>query len=134
MSLHVQPARHRRRSVRQIWQTLVRRWLWGMDIAPSAWIASTALIDRTWPRGVHIGPDVMIDEEVVLLTHDLTRGMYVDTRVGAGTIVGARAIILPGITVGDHCVIAPGSLVNRDMPARSRCEGNPMTLTTVEAA
>jgi acetyltransferase-like isoleucine patch superfamily enzyme len=104
-----------------------------MDVAPTAWIAPTALIDRTWPRGVHVGPDVLIDEEAVLLTHDLTRGMYVDTRVGAGTIVGARAIILPGITIGDHCVIAPGSLVNRDMPAHSRCEGNPMTLVSGEA-
>jgi len=128
MSLQAHTDR-RRRSVRQIWQSLVRRWLWGMDIASSAWIAPTALIDRTWPRGVHIGPEVVIDHEVVLLTHDLTRGMYVNTRIGAQTIVGARAIILPGVTIGANCVIAPGTVVNRDMPANSHCEGNPMTLT-----
>lgn len=129
MSLQAQPV-PRRRSPKQFWQAALRRWLWGMDVHPTAWIAPTALIDRTWPKGVHIGPHVVIEEEVVLLTHDLTRGMYVDTRVGARTHIGPRAILLPGVTVGDDCVVAPGALVNRDMPPGSHCMGNPMVLTT----
>lgn len=106
-------------------QQQIRRHLWAMDIHPSARIAPTALIDRTYPRGIHIGADCQIGEEAVVLSHDLTRGLYLDTVIGAGTRIGARAIILPGITVGRNCVIQPGALVNRDVPDHSVAEGNP---------
>ena len=122
----------RKKSLKQIWQRMIQTRLWGMDIAPSAWIATTALIDRTWPRGVHIGPDCIIEEEAVVLTHDLTRGIYMDTYIGAGTLIGARAIIMPGVTVGEGCVIEPGSLVNRDMPDGASAKGNPVTITASE--
>lgn len=119
----------RRLSLRQYWQRLVRDRVWAMDIHPSAWIAETALIDRTWPRGIHIGADTVIGEEVVVLTHDLTRGNYLDTVIGAGTRIGARAIILPGVTVGKNCVIQPGALVNRDVPDDHVATGNPAVLS-----
>ncbi len=115
----------RSKSFRQILQFLVLKHVWKMDVHHSAWIAPTALIDRTWPKGIHIAANTMIGEEAVVLTHDLTRGIYLDTRIGAGTLVGARAIILPGITVGADCVIQPGALVNRDVPDGHIAEGNP---------
>lgn len=115
----------RRKSIRQRFQDFVRRHVWAMDVHNTAWIAPTALIDRTWPKGIHIGAGVVIGEEVVVLTHDLTRGVYLDTHIGAGTFVGPRAIILPGISVGRDCVIQPGALVNRDVPDGYLAEGNP---------
>lgn len=118
-------ATRRRTSVKQRLQRLVQTRLWGMDIHPTAWIAATALIDRTWPRGIHIGADCVIAEEAVVLTHDMTRGIYMDTRIGEGTTVGARAIIMPGITVGRNCTILPGTLVNRDLPDGATVAGNP---------
>ena len=116
---------HRQTSVKQRLQRLVQTRLWGMDIHPTAWIAATALIDRTWPRGIHIGADCVIAEEAVVLTHDMTRGIYMDTRIGEGTTIGARAIIMPGITVGRNCTILPGTLVNRDLPDGVTVAGNP---------
>jgi acetyltransferase-like isoleucine patch superfamily enzyme len=107
----------RRNSVVQQAQRLIRRYLWGMDIHASAWIAASALIDRTWPRGIHIGADCVVGEEVVILTHDLTRGLYVDTIIGDRTVIGPRAIILPGV------------LVNRDVPDGHVAQGNPAVAT-----
>lgn len=115
----------RQTSVKQRLQRLVQTRLWGMDIHRTAWIAATALIDRTWPRGIHIGADCVIAEEAVVLTHDMTRGIYMDTRIGDGTTIGARAIIMPGITVGRNCTILPGTLVNRDLPDGATVAGNP---------
>jgi acetyltransferase-like isoleucine patch superfamily enzyme len=106
-------------------QKLVRKYVWRMDIHPSAVIARTALIDRTWPRGVHIARDVRIDEDAVVLTHDMVRGLYLDTRIGAGSRIGVRAIILPGITIGEGCTILPGALVHRDVPDGATVGGNP---------
>jgi acetyltransferase-like isoleucine patch superfamily enzyme len=105
---------------------------WGMDIHPTAQIALSALIDRTWPRGVHIREDVYFGEEAVLLTHDFTRGIYMHTTVGARTKVGARAIIMPGVTIGADCLVMPGALVIRDMPDRSRALGNPAVVSPRE--
>lgn len=116
-------------SLKQWLQRLMRRHVFAMDVHPTAWIAETALIDRTWPRGIHIGAGCVIGEEAVILTHDLTRGLYVDTRVGEGTFIGARAIILPGISIGRNCVVQPGALVNRDMPDDHEAMGNPATIT-----
>lgn len=39
--------------------------------------------------------------------------------------IGAHAIILPGVTVGHHCVVAAGSVVSRSIPPYSICVGNP---------
>ena len=96
-----------------------------MDIHPTARIAASALIDRTWPRGIHIGAGCVIDEQAVMLTHDMTRGIYFDTRLGARSHMGARSIVLPGLTVGEDCVIAPGAVVTKDMPPGSLAVGNP---------
>ncbi len=120
-------------TLRERWQRLVQVRVWGMRIDPSARIAPTALIDRTWPRGVHIGARCLIGEEAVVLTHDLTRGIYLDTRIGDDTVVGARAIILPGVTVGARCTISPGALVNRDVPDGAHAMGNPAKIVAQHA-
>jgi len=113
---------------------MIRKLIWGMDVHPSAWIDPSALIDRTWPRGVHIGEHTQIEAEAVVLTHDFTRGLYLDTRVGARCHIGPRAIIMPGVTIGDDCVVEPGALVNRDMPDHSTALGNPARIETAGSA
>ncbi|WP_321331137.1 acyltransferase [uncultured Bacteroides sp.] len=39
--------------------------------------------------------------------------------------IGANAIILPGVTLGRHCVVSAGSVVSRSMPSYSVCAGIP---------
>ncbi|WP_296453645.1 DapH/DapD/GlmU-related protein [Phenylobacterium sp.] len=109
-------------------QRVIQVRFWGTDIHPSARIATTALIDRTWPKGVHIEAGCVIDEEVVVLAHDMTRGLYLDTRIGARTMLGARSIVMPGITIGADCVVAPGAVVTRDVPDGSYAVGNPASV------
>ncbi|WP_162199459.1 acyltransferase [Aurantiacibacter marinus] len=96
-----------------------------MDIHPSARIANTAYIDRTWPGGIHIGAGAIVDEEASVLTHDMTRGIYLDTHVGEGSYLGIRAIVMPGITIGKHCHILAGAVVTRDVADGQRVAGNP---------
>lgn len=113
---------------------LIQTRFWGMDIHPTARIKPNALIDRTWPEGVHIGAHTYIADEAVVLTHDFTRQVRVDTRIGERCHLGARAIVLPGITIGDDCLVQPGALVNRDMPANSVAIGNPARICQREGA
>lgn len=106
-------------------QRWLRRHLWRMDIHPSARIDASAYIDLTWPRGVHIAADCRVDQQAVVLAHDYTRGLYLDTHIGERTHIGARAIVMPGLAIGPDCEIAPGAVVTRDMPANSFAIGNP---------
>ena len=88
-------------------------------------IAPTASIDRTFPAGIDIADEAWIGPYALVLTHDMSRGVYLPTRIGARSVIGARAVIMPGVTIGEECVIAPGSVVSRDVPAGQHVAGNP---------
>lgn len=45
--------------------------------------------------------------------------------VGNDVWIGANVAVLPGVTIGDGCVIGAGSVVTRDIPAHSLAVGNP---------
>lgn len=45
--------------------------------------------------------------------------------IGNNVWIGAQVCVLPGVTIGDNCVVGAGSVVNRDIPAGSLAVGNP---------
>jgi acetyltransferase-like isoleucine patch superfamily enzyme len=47
------------------------------------------------------------------------------TRVGNDVWVGARAIILSGVTIGDGAVVGAGTIVTKDIPPYAIVAGNP---------
>jgi acetyltransferase-like isoleucine patch superfamily enzyme len=61
----------------------------------------------------------------MVLAHDMSRGVYLETRIGARSTIGARAIVMPGVTIGEDCVIEPGSVVSQDVADGERVAGNP---------
>lgn len=99
--------------------------IWRMDIDPTANFSLSAWFDRTHPKGVHIGAETYVAFGATILAHDLTRGLFVHTRIGRRCFIGARSIIMPGVEIGDECVVGAGSVVTRSVPARSLVVGNP---------
>jgi acetyltransferase-like isoleucine patch superfamily enzyme len=47
------------------------------------------------------------------------------TTIGKYVLIFAGAIILPGLTLGDHCVIGAGSIVTKDIPSFEVWAGSP---------
>lgn len=45
--------------------------------------------------------------------------------IGNNIWIGADVCVLPGVTIGDNCVIGAGSVVNKNIPAGSLAVGNP---------
>jgi acetyltransferase-like isoleucine patch superfamily enzyme len=45
--------------------------------------------------------------------------------IGSDVWIGAGAMILPGVTIGDKCVIGAGSVVKDDVPSNSVVAGSP---------
>ncbi len=89
------------------------------------------LVDDTY---ITIGDDTMIGPNVTIATaeHPLTpslrrQGLQRNrpVHIGRNCWIGAGAIILPGVTIGDDTVIGAGSVVTRDIPSRVVAVGNP---------
>ncbi|MEE1084340.1 MAG: DapH/DapD/GlmU-related protein [Paludibacteraceae bacterium] len=53
------------------------------------------------------------------------RGTYGNIIIGDGTWIGARSTILSGVSVGKGCIIAAGSIVNKDVPDNTMVGGVP---------
>jgi acetyltransferase-like isoleucine patch superfamily enzyme len=112
--------------VRAKWTYLTK--LWGMDIDPTATFSLSASFDRTYPKGVHIGRESYIALGATILTHDTTRRLYCDTYVGKWCFIGARSLILPGVTIGDGSIVAAGAVVTKDVPPACIAAGNPAVI------
>jgi exopolysaccharide acyltransferase PssR len=102
-----------------------RRTLAGNDIGRDTRIALRAYIDLTNPRGVHIGEGTFVETGAAVLAHDPSRPFHTHTYIGRDCFIGMRAIIMPGVTVGDQSIVLPGSLVKEDVPAGSMVAGCP---------
>lgn len=119
---------NRLRLLRQILVSTRRAFqvkIWGMDIHPTAQLSLSAKLDRTFPIGVHVGAHSYIAFDARILTHDMTRGLYLHTRIGENCFIGGRSLILPGVEIGDNCVVGAGSVVTKSVPPRSIVAGNP---------
>lgn len=50
---------------------------------------------------------------------------FLKTVVKQGASIGANATVLPGIVLGDNCMIGAGAVVTKDVPANAVVVGNP---------
>jgi acetyltransferase-like isoleucine patch superfamily enzyme len=102
-----------------------------MDLGEGCIISFTARLDRTNPRGIHIGAYTAVTFGALILTHDDVNGCDRDVHTGNNCFIGAHAIVLPGVTIGDHCIIAAGSVVKLDVPSGSLVAGNPARVVEI---
>ena len=99
--------------------------VWGMHIGSDCQISLSARLDKTHPTGIHIGDSTAVSFRSCILSHDYTRRLHTNTRIGRQCQIGAYSIIMPGVTVGDNCVVAVASVVMKDVPPNSIVAGNP---------
>jgi acetyltransferase-like isoleucine patch superfamily enzyme len=97
-----------------------------MNIDKSSRISVGAKLDKTNPKGIHIGKNTYITSGSIILTHDFCRAIYnADTYIGDNCYIGVNAIIMPGIKIGNSVVIGSGSIVTKDIPSNCIAVGNP---------
>lgn len=87
------------------------------------------------PWCITLGNNVHITREVLFVTHDggtlLYRNLHPDLEItariviGNNVYIGVRTIILPGVTIGDNCIVAAGSIVTKDVPSNTVVGGIP---------
>ncbi len=80
---------------------------------------------------VEIGDRVRIANNVVIVDHDhdyvndLSKFLKKEVCIGNDAWIGANAVILSGVHIGEHAVIAAGAVVNKDVPPYAIVGGCP---------
>ncbi|WP_281637371.1 acyltransferase [Flavobacterium marginilacus] len=87
---------------------------------------------------IHVGEDCMFSNEIELRTGDSHAIIDVEKNIkindaqnitiGNHVWIGARAIILKGVCIGDNSIIGTGSIVTKDIPSCSVSAGVPSKL------
>ncbi len=117
-----------RRNLRNALTEVRRLWLnkvWGMQIAEGCAISWSAKLDKTNPHGIIIGRDSAVVFGASILAHDTTRRLHQTTKIGERCNIGAHALVMPGVTIGDGSIVAAGAVVVRDIPPGCIAWGNP---------
>ncbi|MEY4313106.1 MAG: serine O-acetyltransferase [Actinomycetota bacterium] len=112
------------------------RWWTLIEIHPAALIGDRVFIDHG--AGVVIGETSVIGDDCTLY-HGVTlggQGTVVDGRrhpaIGSRVIIGAGAIVLGPVTVGDGALIGAGAVVISDVPAGRTAVGVPARLVVAK--
>lgn len=96
-----------------------------MNISKSARISFGAKLDKTYPNGIHIGSESYIASGAIVFSHDFARNRHENTYIGTKCFIGANAIIMCGIRIGNECIVGAGSVVTKDVPNNCIVAGNP---------
>ena len=55
-------------------------------------------------------------------------------KIGRGVFIGARALVLKGVAIGDRAIVGAGAVVTQDVPARHLAVGNPARILEPKSA
>lgn len=103
-----------------------------MDIDKSARISFGAQLDKTYPIGIHIGEESYVASGAIIFSHDFTRDIHTHTYIGKRCFIGANAIIMCGVKVGDEVVVGGGAVVTKDVPSNTIVVGNPAKVIKID--
>lgn len=86
-------------------------------------------------ENIEIGNDCLFGPDVLIINsnHDTCPGFLVREQaniskkiiVGNNVWIGAKSVILPGVSIGDNAVVAAGSIVNKNVEANALVGGVP---------
>lgn len=113
-----------------------------LSIANHVWVWHHSILDAS--EGLEINEGVQIGAFVGIFTHGsdssirLLGRSFVDipheerlgytrgsVKIGRYSFIGTGSVVLPGVTIGEGCVIGPGTIVSKSIPNYSFAFGRP---------
>jgi acetyltransferase-like isoleucine patch superfamily enzyme len=105
------------------WRVRFLRWM-GVHIEGS-YVGRDCLFDQEVPELITVEPGVTMSSRIIVIAHDSQRQIVGEVRICRGAFIGAGAIILPGVCIGEKAVVAAGAVVTRSVPAGETVAGVP---------
>lgn len=95
---------------------------WGLESTP----------DVLWPERVTVGDHAIVGYDATILCHEFLQDelRLGDVVVGERAMIGAGAVLLPGVHVGAEARIAANSLVADDVPSGATVAGVPAKIVS----
>jgi acetyltransferase-like isoleucine patch superfamily enzyme len=112
------------------------RFTFPQKIKIGSWVRISKRCYLNGEGGITIGDGTILAPEVVILssTHRHKQDKYLPydeydefrpVTIGRGVWIGYRAMIVPGVTIGDGAIVAMGAVVTKDVEAGNIVGGNP---------
>lgn len=92
------------------------------------------VIDNVYPELITIEENCIISNNVFIFAHFKSSPPLQkhygevkkqEVKIQKGTYIGPFAIILPGVTIGENCIVYPGAVVTHNLPFNTTVMGNP---------
>jgi acetyltransferase-like isoleucine patch superfamily enzyme len=108
----------------------VKNWLLrrlGATVGSGVAIGLEATPDVFWPELVTLEADAIVGYDATLLCHEFLQDEYRtgEVVIGERAMIGAGAVVLPGVEVGADATVAANSLVVEDVPPDTTVAGVP---------
>jgi acetyltransferase-like isoleucine patch superfamily enzyme len=108
------------------------RWR-GVNIGKNIYIGMQCTIDNAYPEYIYIEDNVSIAGECFLIAHsnpyshfqNITPARVSPVIIKRGAWICIRAVILPGVKIGENAIVSACSVVDSEVPDRSVVSGNP---------
>lgn len=111
----------------------------GVSIGTKTRLNCSVTAFGTEPYLITVGDDCLIAYGVNFITHDggvkvlsdlgYFQGERMDIiapiKIGNNVYIGSGAYIMPGVTIGDNCIIGAAAVVTKDIPSNSVAVGVP---------
>lgn len=117
LARHTPSLRSKNHLLRAIGVTVGRGVSWGLESTP----------DVFWPELITVEEHAIIGYDATLLCHEFLQDEYRtgEIVVGERAMIGAGAVVLPGVTIGAGAQVAANSLVAKDVPPDATVAGVP---------
>jgi len=97
----------------------------GVKIGNNVFIGKYSLIDDTFPELISIEDNANISFGVTIVAHDASKRKTDRVLIQKGAYIGTRAILLPGVAIGENAVVGAGAVVTEDVEASTKVAGVP---------
>jgi acetyltransferase-like isoleucine patch superfamily enzyme len=105
----------------------------GVHIGKDVYMGQKVSFDNLYPNYIYIEDGVNLHTECMIIAHfnppkrykGLFEAAASPVLLKKGAIIGIRAVIMPGVTVGEYAMVTAGSVVMKNVPAFTMVQGNP---------
>jgi acetyltransferase-like isoleucine patch superfamily enzyme len=99
----------------------------GVKLGKNGFIAREVLIDDNYPELLTLEDGVTIGWRVIFLMHDTMRYPHIvaPITVKRKALIGAGAMIMPGVIIGEYAQVGSGSVVTKDVEPYTVVAGVP---------